>query len=261
QIPENRKGEVAWMPPAAVPAANDIQKKETRRRVDEYFGRLNADVPSQLAQLHMGDMVTDFLGYHGDALTMMMQLAAKFLEPEVANRVVGGQGIQLPSDIKSIQGKYDMELTFDPRHLDMEHIVKLATMINGMILPMDSKATVQRDKMVSVLMRAVSPNMADETLQPIEAASQREIEDEQGLFAQIAAGIEPPMQVEGQNHALRLQTLMQIIEKNPVSVQQMAPPSQQILQARIQHFQHQIQQQQNAVIGATGAAPALAQRG
>jgi hypothetical protein len=86
-----------------------------------------------------------------------------------------------------------------------------------------------------------------------------EQEDEQTAFAKIAAGTEPPLKEGGQNAQVRLQTLQQIIQSNP-AVQQRYQQDEifrKMIDARAQAFQFQLQQQQNAVIGRTGAQPAL----
>ena len=76
-------------------------------------------------------------------------------------------------------------------------------------------------------------------------------------FAKIAAGVEPPMLEEGQNHQLRLQTLQQIGEKNPAAMERMEQDSQAILEARMKHLGFMVQQGQNAETGRVGAQPAL----
>jgi hypothetical protein len=96
-------------------------------------------------------------------------------------------------------------------------------------------------------------------VQDIGAATAAEQEDEQGAFAKIAAGTEPPLKEGGQNAQVRLQTLQTIIQSNP-AVQQRYQQDEifrSMIDARAQAFQFQLQQQQNAVIGRTGAQPAL----
>jgi len=108
-------------------------------------------------------------------------------------------------------------------------------------------------------MHAVDPNLADVLVQDIGKATQAEQEDEQVQFAKIAAGTEPPLKEGGQNAQVRLQTLQQIIQSNPAVSQRYQQDEifRRMLDARMQAFQFQLQQQQNAVIGRTGAQPAL----
>jgi hypothetical protein len=259
QIKENRPGEVSWMKPAATPTTNERQKELIQRRIDEYFGRRNPEVAEQLWQLHTQGTVDDFLESAVEALIMVVKLCKKFMPKDEVVRILGE--VPWSDDPKEIRGDYDLEMTYDVRNMDMNHIKALAETLQTSVLPMDSTATVMRDKLVSEIFQAISPTFAEGTLQPQEKANEREADDERSMFAQIAAGIEPTFVVEGQNHALRLQVLAEIQEKNPESTGQMTRKSKEILLTRIQQHQHQVQQQQNAVIGRTGAAPALAQKG
>ena len=86
--------------------------------------------------------------------------------------------------------------------------------------------------------------MASMLVQDIGAATQQEIEDEQGAFAKIAAGTEPPMKEGGQNAQVRLQTLQQIIQSNPAVSQRYQQDEifRRMLDARMQAFKFQLQQ-------------------
>jgi hypothetical protein len=113
--------------------------------------------------------------------------------------------------------------------------------------------------LIRYMMAALDQNLADILVQDIGAATAAEQEDEQTAFAKIAAGTEPPLKEGGQNAQVRLQTLQTIIQSNP-AVQQRYQQDEifrSMIDARAQAFQFQLQQQQNAVIGRTGAQPAL----
>jgi hypothetical protein len=96
------------------------------------------------------------------------------------------------------------------------------------------------------MFQAIDPNMASMLVQDIGAATAAEQEDEQGAFAKIAAGTEPPLKEGGQNAQVRLQTLQTIIQSNP-AVQQRYQQDEifrKIIDARAQGFQFQLQQDQ-----------------
>jgi hypothetical protein len=85
------------------------------------------------------------------------------------------------------------------------------------------------------------------------------MDDEQVQFTKIAAGAEPPLKSEGQNFQLRLQTLQNIVQSNP-AIQQRLQQDQifaAMLNARMESFSFQVQQQENAQIGRVGAQPGL----
>ncbi|NBW14940.1 MAG: hypothetical protein EBR82_43760 [Caulobacteraceae bacterium] len=150
---------------------------------------------------------------------------------------------------------------FDARLLDNEALGAKLDYLAKVLVPLDSFGVIDRAGLVKYMFQAVDPNLAGVLVQDIGAATQAEIEDEQGAFAKIAAGTEPPLKESGQNAQVRLQTLQQIIQSNPAVSQRYQQDEifRRMLDARMQAFQFQLQQQQNAVIGRVGAQPALQQ--
>lgn len=256
-IKEDRPGDVSWMEPPTYPVGNEKQQAEINRRVDTYFGRISEMVPPLLTQLHQSGMVMNFLANLSDGLSQLLQLCQQYMNDEELAQITGEDGIPIAHTRQEIQGKFQVELTFDPRDLDMEYLTKIAEIIVKVILPADTLNTVQRDKLVQRLFMAIDPTLAAETLRPVEAASASEVKDEQDNFAQIAAGVEPPMVAEGQNFPLRLQVLMGIGQQNPEALQKLSPVSREIFTARVKYLQNQVQQLRNAQIGRQVGQPAL----
>ena len=255
-IKEDRPGDVSWMQPPAYPQGNAAQQMEIRRRVDEYFGRIAENIPPMLSQLHQNGMVLQFLSSLTDALTQALQLCQQYISDDELALITGDDGKPIARSREDIQGKFNVELTFDPRDLDMDYLKNIVGMI-VQILQIDTLNTVQRDKLVQRLFMAIDPNLATDTLRPVEAAQQSEIDDEENNFTKIVAGIEPAMVANGMNFPLRLQTLLGIGQKNPEAFQKLTPVSKEILQARVKYLQNQVQQLQNAQIGRQVGQPAL----
>jgi hypothetical protein len=253
----DRPGEVGWLPPPPMPSGNDRQQQVVKARVDEYWGRIAEEVPPLLTQLHQEGLVSPFLANLTDGVTMVLQLCQQYMDDDQVKEITGDDGFQLVRSPDDIQGKFHLEISCDPRDLDVNYIKELAQIIGATILPMDTLSTIQRDKLVQRLFTAIDPRLAQETLRPVQSAQQDEIKDEMNNFAQIAAGVEPPMAAAGQNFPLRLQVLQGIVQKNPAAVQAMRPDAQKILQARVQQLQAQVQQIQNATIGRQVGKPAL----
>lgn len=256
-IKVDRPGEIAYLQGPQMPAGAGQMAASVQARLDQYWGRIAQDVPPTLTQLHQGGLVNSFLANLTDAFVMVLQLCQQYMEDEDVQQITGDDGMQLMHTAKEIQGKFHLELSFDPRDLDVDYIVKLAQVIGEVILPIDTLSTVQRDKLVQRLFSALEPRLAAETLRPVQSAQQDEIKDEMGNFAQIAAGAEPPMAASGQNFGLRLQVLQGIVQKNPDALRALQPASRKILQARVAQLQAQVQQIQNAVIGRQVGKPAL----
>lgn len=255
KIEEKRPGEIEWMNPPQYPAANQVAFTESQKRVDEYFGRLTASVPATLAQLHMQHEASLFVASLTDALTQMLQLCQQFIGDEELAMITGEDGVPIARSRAEIQGKFRVELSFDPRHLDMEYLKTISEVIKNLIVPLDTQNTVMRDQLVRFLFTAINPFLANKTLAPVQGAQQNEMEDEKKNAALIQGNYEPTMAAEGQNFQLRLDTLLSVAESDPEYLQKLTPMAQEIFAARVKHLYHQVQQQQNALTGRAVGAP------
>lgn len=256
QIEERRPGEIEFMSPPAYPQANAVAFEQSRQRINEYFGRLAENVPATLSQLHMQHMVTVFLASLTEALTQMLQLCQQFISDEELAVICGEDGVPIARSRAEIQGKFRVELSFDPRHLDMEYLKSLVEVITKMVVPMDTENTMMRDQLIRELLSAFNPYLARQTLRPAAAAQQNEIEDEKKNASLIAGGnYEPPMVPEGQNFGARLETLLTKAETDPEYLRKLTPVAQEIFAARVAHLYHQVQQQQNALTGRAVGQP------
>jgi hypothetical protein len=180
------------------------------------------------------------------------------MSPEEVARVTGNQ-LPFNASPQDIRGRFDITAEFDARMLDAEALGAKLDYLAKILVPMDSFGVIDRVGLIKYMFQAIDPNMASMLVQDIGAATAAEQEDEQSAFAKIAAGTEPPIKEGGQNAQVRLQTLQTIIQSNP-AVQQRYQQDEifrKMIDARAQGFQFQLQQQQNAVIGRTGAQPAL----
>jgi hypothetical protein len=259
-IKEDRPGDVRWMEPPQYPVGNDKQQQEIRSWVNEYFGRMAEGVMPTLMQLHQTGMTTLFLASLADVFTQMIQLCQQYMPEEELEQITGDDGIPIARSREEIQGKFRVELSFDPRDLDQDYLKNLIGLL-VQVLQTDTLGTVQRDKLVQRLFSAIDPSLAAQTLQPVQQAEESEKKDEEDNFAKIASGVEPEMAAEGQNFALRYQVLQQIPQKNPEAYQKLAPMSRKIYDARLKQLADQVQQMKNAQIGRQVGQPVLGQGG
>ena len=253
----DRPGQIRYIEAPQYPAAVEKLAILLRERRDQFWGRISLTNPPALTQLHQQGRVNLFLGSLKDALKQMLQLCQQYLTDEELQRITGANGLAVARSREEIQGQFDLDLSFSTIGLDFEMLVKMAEVIGRYILPMDTLNTVQRDQLVRWLFNALNPNLAESVWRPSESANADETKDEAINFARIMAGDEPPMQAEGQNFALRLQTLRDILQKNPEIQKKATPLSRQMLEARMEHLSNQVQQQQNAQIGARVGASVL----
>jgi hypothetical protein len=258
QIPERRPGEISWME-GPRPSQGSIEvEAATRLDVDRYFGRMSEGVNPNMSMLHMQELVDSWLIDMKLVIVQIMALSQQYMTPEEVSRVTGNQ-LPFAASPQDIRGRFDITAEFDARLLDAEALGAKLDYLAKILVPMDSFGVIDRVGLIKYMFQAVDPNMASMLIQDIGAATQQEQEDEQAAFAKIAAGAEPPLKEGGQNAQVRLQTLQGIIQSNP-AVQQRYQQDEifrKMIDARAQAFQFQLQQQQNAVIGRTGAQPAL----
>ena len=271
QIKEQRQNEISWFPPPPFPQAADVMQEKILRQVSQYFGRMDAQNAPDWVRLYQQWLVDFVLLDAKEIIRMSLQLLEQFMPDGAILRALGPAGQRL-IDIRNQNDESggsggawmaDVQVSFEAGMLNFEFIKAVGEMITNYVLQWDTLSIVQRDKLVRWYFSAISPQLAQELTVPVETANLREVEDEEAAFPKIATGVEPP-QLEGQNYTLRLETLLGIGRKNPESYARLTPVSRQILAARIQYFQNQIQQQANAIIGRTmrqtalepGAAPA-----
>ena len=261
QVPERRPGEIGWMDPPRPDAGSIEVENATRFDVNNYFGRMADGVPPQMAMIHTQEMVDSWLLDMKLCIIQTMALAQQYLTPEEVSRVTGNASLAFSASPQDIRGRFDITAEFDARLLDNEALGAKLKYLSEILVPMDSFGVIDRAGLVKYMFQAIDPNMATMLVQDIGAATAAEQEDEQGAFAKIAAGTEPPLKEGGQNAQVRLQTLQTIIQSNP-AVQQRYQSDEifrKMIDARAQAFQFQLQQSQNAVIGRVGAQPALQQ--
>jgi len=258
QIPERRPGEIGWMDPPRFDQGSIEVENATRLDVNNYFGRMADGVPPQMSMLHTQELIDSWLLDMKLCVIQTMALAQQYMTPDEVARVTGNQ-LPFSASPQDIRGRFDITAEFDARMLDAEALGAKLDYLAKILVPMDSFGVIDRVGLIKYMFQAVDPNMASMLIQDIGAATQQEQEDEQAAFAKISAGAEPPLKEGGQNAQVRLQTLQGIIQSNP-AVQQRYQQDEifrKMIDARAQAFQFQLQQQQNAVIGRTGAQPAL----
>ncbi|MDH3834426.1 MAG: hypothetical protein OES34_09755 [Nitrosopumilus sp.] len=254
------RGDWEWAKPPEYPRTNDMHELRIWKRLSWYFGIPFSDqVPPEILQLLMQDAVDDFLDSTAQAFVMIVQLFQQYADDELLQRIAGGKGVPIARSLSEIEGQYDIELSFDIRDRDPEYLAGVGKLFGEIILPLDRDATVQTAPLVRHLVERFDPNLAEEALRTVEEASDQEVDEEQLNFIKIAAGIEPRMAETGENFALRLRTLHQILQQNPQAVEDMNEVSQALFQNRVKHLQFQVQQRENAQTGRVGTEPMLVQ--
>jgi hypothetical protein len=253
-----RKGEdFEWMKTPPFDQGSIEIERATERSIDRYFGRISETNPPDRAMLYQQFLIDGWLGEIEQLAAMTLQLDQQYLPDEIAIRVMNAP---VRMSRQEIQGKYDLQVVFDARNLNSELLKEKLELINTFVLPLDRFGAVDLAKMVQMTLGAVDPIMAEAVLQSVEAASEKQVAEEQDVLSKMVAGIEVPMEPQpGMNYGLRMQVLQEAVQKNPELQQMIAgrPVLQKMVQTRMEFLQFQAQQQQNAVTGRIGAQPVL----
>jgi hypothetical protein len=229
--------------------------------VNEYFGMAGEGVDPNYVALVTQHTVDRWLRDFKAIITQTYQLMQQYMLPVQILRVSGGQALPFQADRESIQGKFDLIIDWDAKNLDAEALGVKLNYISQAIVPMDVAGVIDRAGLVKFVMAAVDPNLAELLVRDPGPAAAIESNEEQLAFTKIAAGTEPELPGEGQNHQLRAQVLQGIIQANPALQQRLQQDEifRSMIEARMKGFNFQMQQQQNAQIGRQGTLPALQQ--
>lgn len=239
-------------------------ERATMHAINEYAGRRGEGIAPELVGLHEQDAVSRFLLRMQIAGTQMLQLAQQFTAPMTIGQVTGL--IPKPYEITrdAIAGNFRLLLNFDPRFTNTEWVFGVLERLEKYVIPLDTNAVVNRDAVIRWAMAGIDPTLADLAVRPSETAAQSEVEDEIKNVALLVSGIAPPMKLQGQNHAARLNVLQQVFQQNSpfyTALLQTRPDFAQNVQARLDFLTQQVQQQKNKQIGIYGAMPSASSPG
>lgn len=255
-IKVNRPGEIRLLTPPQYPAATDKMIAIVKDGLARYFGQIADGNPADLVRLYQQSLVDFMFIPVAEVMTVGTMLAVQFMEDEQLASIVGPDAVAQVREIATA-GRFHAEIDFEAGMLSMDYMKQIGEMISNYVLKWDTQSTIPRDVLVKWFLGQLSRRLANRLTRPVADANQSEIADEEKNFSLIASGVEPPMMEAGQNWALRRQTLLDIGRKNPEAYAKLTPTSWQILTARLQHFDGQLTQEKNAIIGRTMASPAL----
>lgn len=259
QVAERRPNEFGWMSPPPFDQGTIEVEASTRRDVDGYFGRISPNVPQPLTMLMQQTAVDRWLRSCKAVVGQAFALMQQYLTDVEVMRVTGTLPQAFRVSREAIQGRFDLSAEFDVRDLDAETLAAKLDFIVKMIVPLDVAGVLDRAGLVEFAMGAIDPGLAARLVRSQQAATAQEAEEEQLAFTKIAAGTEPALPQQGQNAQLRAQVLQGIVQANPQVQERFAKDEifRRMIEARLQAFQFQIQQSQNAQIGRVGAVPVL----
>lgn len=258
KVPNAPGDDADWMRPPAMDGTPIEMDKVIGRRVANLLGLAHAEVPPTKTAMHQQWIVTNFLTQMRELVLKILALDQQYMDPMQVSRVIGTGPLPFQITREEIQGQYDVALMFDVRTLDAEFVKKRWEAIEK-AFSLDRTGVLNDVAVTRWILASIDPNLADIAVPDVQAATAEEIEEEKAAVAMMASGVEPSMKEGGQNFRLRLQVMQQTIQANQelMALYQQGGNFAKMVEARRQHFEFQLEQQQNAVIGRVGARPAL----
>lgn len=253
RLPQMRPNEYGFVDPPRMDMGSKEVEETARRFADEYFGRPVDEQNVTEARTLKQDLADTWLEQCAEVDAQLLQLCQQFMPDEFFFRVVGSsKGKPIHATREEIQGSFDVMVGYNAENLDSElKQEKLSLMERA--LAMDVNGIIDRDAALEVAFEMIDPNLGERLLRPGEEATQREVEDEQAVFAKMSSGV--PVDVKpGQAYQLRLQTLDQILQGSPIAQERYMKNEdfRKLVDWRRQQLQHQIEQRQNATVGRLG---------
>tara|TARA_R100001443_G_scaffold37809_1_gene51397 strand:+ start:1743 stop:3848 length:2106 start_codon:yes stop_codon:yes gene_type:complete len=252
QLPVTKPGDYEFMkPPPRTPntALNLIELVE--RQADSYFGRANPSVPPVQTQLKQQRMVNNWLTTWTEAYQQMFALCLQYLSPEEINRITGS-GVIPESDMM----QFDFVLKFDVREMDTEYVDKKLAAISQYIVPQDVGGVLDRNKLIGMLTKAISPDIADELIIDQTTASQKMYNDVKGEIGMMMLGNEATYVENDPSAKTKLQYAQDILSRNPKA--QSALQGDEVFQKLFENYSKNLQmsvmQQENKTIGRIGVS-------
>ena len=256
-LPVTNKDDYTWLEPPqgrAEYAFNVINQIETN--LGNYYGynvgeTVDPNKVKMLQQLH----VNNWLSFWTQCYKQLFSLCLQYMPEEEIIRITGAP---LKQGMQDIHSEYDFNVRFDVRDTDPEFVMEKLKSIVTTVVPLDSGGVIDRNKLVKLIMEAISPDAARELIIDQTTASQKLYKDVVNDVGMMMLGNEAQYVENDPSAPTKMQYLQEILQKNPKA--QQAAQSDQIFQILLQNYsknlQMSIEQQKNKEIGRIGVSSA-----
>jgi hypothetical protein len=259
-LPVSTKDDYTWMDPPqgkAEYAISIIQQIETN--LGNFYGFIVGETidPNKVRMMQQLQ-VNNWLHFWTQCYKQLFSLCLQFMPEEEVTRITGAPLKQNMSDIHS---QYDFNVRFDVRDTDPEFVMEKLKAIVETVVPLDSGGVIDRNKLVKLVIEAISPDAARELVIDQATASQKLYKDVINDVGMMMLGNEA-LYVENDPAAeSKMQYLQEILQKNPKAAQ--AAQGDRIFQILLENYsknlQMSVEQQKNKTIGRIGVSPASEQ--
>lgn len=254
-LPVTTKDDYTFLePPAGNPqvAFSMIERVEAQHAT--YYGLTSKYVEDVRSQLIQQTTVNGWLMAWTEIYQQVFSLALQYLSSEEKVRITG---TDLPARATEIHGNFDFIIKFDVREVDTNLVMEKLDAITKFAVPLDQSGIVDRTKLITMIMGAISQDAAKELISPNEQASQKMFRDVQTDIGLMLLGNTPQFVENDPSAPTKLQLAQQILQQNPKAQQALQGDQifQQLFQQYVQNLSMSVQQAQNKETGRTGVAP------
>ena len=254
KVPYRTPGEYRYADTPRYDGSSIEMRENIRRMAFEYYGRNYAGVDPQDVGNKQQALVDKSFNHVKQVMDQVWSLYQQYGSENEYYRVIGVNDVQ-KFDKGAAGERFDFYLQFDVGLLDGAQIVERVKAISEMVGVLDKNGVVDTEKLLSMVVEQTLPGAADKIIQPRETGINKAVEEERSTIAELVAGV-PPNVRPNDAHQVKLQIFQQWMSQPDVQEKIAADEA---LQARVQNYfqqrNFQIQQQQNAQIGRTGAQP------
>lgn len=256
-LPVSNKDDYTWLEPPQGKAEYAFQViKQIEVNLGNYYGfivgeEVDPNKVKMLQQLH----VNNWLSFWTQCYKQLFSLCLQFMPEEEIVRITGAP---LKQGMEDIHSEYDFNVRFDVRDTDPEFVMEKLKSIVSTVVPLDSGGVIDRNKLVKLVIEAISPDAARELIVDQTTASQKLYKDVISDVGMMMLGNEALYTENDPAAQTKMQYLQEILQKNPKA--QQAAQGDQIFQILLQNYQKNLQmsldQEKNKQIGRIGVTPA-----
>jgi hypothetical protein len=250
RVPYRRLGEFAFGP---VPPFDPGSERLEMQMIEQANNAVGLNMANPLSAVRQQFVVNKFLDHVRDVLGLAFKLFQRMGPDEVFFQVTGTPDPQVMSK-GDPDDNFSITVSFDTRETDPENVEQQMKNM-ATLMQLDRNGRIDADKLLELMSAQINPFMADYVLQPVEAAQDKMLKDVTDDLSKIFSGIEVPARPNGAQFAMQL---VQQYASQPDIAQRLQQDEAfaKRLGQYAQQYQFTIQQQQNAVTGRIGTAPA-----
>jgi hypothetical protein len=254
RVPYRTPGEIRFADTPRYDAGSTEVRRFVQEMFDRYMGNNAPGVDPVESQIKQQNIINRVLHHMKKVVDQVYTLYQQYGPDQEYFRVTGVQDMQ-----KYAKGRpgerFDFYMQYDVATQDPEQMLERVKTIGTIAGTMDKNGVVDTEQLLAMAIGQVMPGAAEKVILPKETATQKAMEEERQLIAELVAGV-PPNVRENDAHEMKLQVFQQWLQQP--DIQQKAQQDQALaerIQGYIKQRQFAIQQKQNATIGRLGAAP------